>query len=51
MAMKPAVPVNQISWSAVRETTVTQITIWQLAMKGPRNLITRVNYCVLSNET
>ena len=51
MAMKPAVPVNQISWSAVRETTVTQITIWQLAMKGPRNIITRVYHCVFLNET
>ena len=46
MAMKPAVAVNQISWSAVRETTVTQITIWQLAMKGLRNIITRIYHCV-----
>ena len=38
MVMKPAVPVNQILWSAVRETTVTQTTIWQLVMKEPRNL-------------
>lgn len=40
MAMKPAVFVNQILWSAVQEIIVTQITIWQLVMKDRNNLIT-----------
>ena len=47
MAMKPAVPVNQILWNAARETTVTQTTIWQLVMKEPRNLITKFYDCFL----
>ena len=48
MVMKmPVVPVNQILWSvALASTIAAQITIWQLVMKGPRNIITRVYYCV-----
>lgn len=38
MAMKPAVFVNQILWSAVQEIIVTQITTWQLVMKDRNNL-------------
>jgi hypothetical protein len=42
MAMKPAVFVNQILWSAVQEIIVTQITIWQLVMKDRNNLTTKL---------
>jgi hypothetical protein len=42
MAMKPAVFVNQILWSAVQEIIVTQITIWQLVMKDRNNLKTKL---------
>ena len=42
MAMKPAVTVNQILWSAVQEIIVTQITIWQLVMKDRNDLINRL---------
>ena len=42
MAMKPAVTVNQILWSAVQEIIVTQITIWQLVMKDRNNMIIRL---------